>query len=112
MNMQNNTTENPSTAQNHEGKIPTYREWREQRREWRKERREIRHGFPFHGLFLGMVLVLLGVLFLLNQAGWITGLPGRLYQVFPVGINKLSSRLISQRFTVKQKEGGSDTPLF
>lgn len=71
--MQSNTTENTSKAQQPEGKIPTYREWREQRREWRKERREARHGFPFHGLFLGLVLVLLGVLFLLSQAGWVTG---------------------------------------
>jgi hypothetical protein len=71
--MQNNTWENTNRAQNPEGKIPTYREWREQRREWRNERRETRHGFPFHGLFPGMVLVLLGVLFLLSQSGLVTG---------------------------------------
>jgi phosphatidylserine synthase len=71
--MENNATGNASAAQNPEERKYTYRDWREARREYRQEMRESRHRWPFHGVFLGLTLVLLGVLFLLNQAGTITG---------------------------------------
>jgi hypothetical protein len=35
--------------------------------------REERRNRPFHGLFGGMVLILLGGLFLANQQGWMNG---------------------------------------
>lgn len=69
--MENNVQGN-AAAQNPEGQGPTYRDWREERREWRREMRESRHRFPYHGLFWGLTLILLGTLFLLNQAGWIS----------------------------------------
>jgi hypothetical protein len=46
---------------------------REQRREWRRVSREARYRHPLHGLFGGLLLVLLGVLFWFHQAGWLTG---------------------------------------
>jgi hypothetical protein len=48
-------------------------DWREQRRAWREERREARYRRPWHGLFFGLTLLLLGSLFLLNQAGIVVG---------------------------------------
>ena len=61
----NNESGNASTTQNPD----VHQDWREVRREWRRERREARHRYPFHGLFLGLILVLLGTLFLFNQVG-------------------------------------------
>lgn len=58
---------------NVQGNETTPRDWREERRKWREEMREYRHRFPYHGLFWGLTLVLLGVLFLLNQTGTIVG---------------------------------------
>lgn len=82
--MQNNTTGNPSTAQNHGAERPAYRDWREERREWRRERREARYRFPFRGLFAGLTLILLGALFLLQQAGWVSD--GSWWQYLLIGL--------------------------
>jgi hypothetical protein len=71
--MQNKATGNASTSQNPDVQGQTSRDWREERREWRRERREARYSSPFHGLFLGLTLILLGALFLLNQLGHLTG---------------------------------------
>ena len=71
--MENNVPGNAAAGQNPENKGDTCRDWREDRRHWRHEMREQRHRWPFRGLFWGPTLVLLGVLFLCNQAGWITG---------------------------------------
>jgi hypothetical protein len=71
--MENNVQGNESTSQNPAGKGSTCRDWREERREWRREMREARYRFPYRGLFWGLILVLLGVLFLLNQTGAVTG---------------------------------------
>lgn len=60
------------TAPNPDGPTNTYQDWREQRREWREKRREARHSHPFHGIFGGLVLILLGGLFLANQQHWIS----------------------------------------
>ncbi len=49
------------------------KDWREQRREWREQRREARRRDPFRGLFWGLLLILIGLLFLANQQGWIAG---------------------------------------
>jgi hypothetical protein len=71
--MLNEELGNTSNAQNPGAQEANHGDWREKRREWRRERSEARHGFPFHSLFLGLTLVLLGTLFLLNQAGWVKG---------------------------------------
>lgn len=43
------------------------KDWREQRREWRQERRERRGRDPLRGLFWGLILILVGILFFINQ---------------------------------------------
>ena len=68
--MMNNESGN---AQNPGAQEDAHKDWRDERREWRRARREARHEFPFHGLFPGLILVLLGTIFLLNQVGWISG---------------------------------------
>jgi len=70
--MENNVQGNQAT-QNPDSKSFSCRDWREARRAWRNEKREQRYLFPFHGLFVGLSLVLAGVLFLLNQTGTLTG---------------------------------------
>jgi hypothetical protein len=50
---------------------PDNRDWRDQRREWREERRRGRFHDPLRGLFWGLLLVMLGVIFFANQQGWI-----------------------------------------
>ena len=69
----NNPENTTQTGTNCGGTGPTYQDWREQRREWRQKMREARHSRPFHGLFPGLVLVLLGGLFLAGQQNWISG---------------------------------------
>ena len=69
----NNPENKTQTGTNSGGTGPTYQDWREQRWEWRQKMREARHSRPFHGLFPGLVLVLLGALFLAGQQNWITG---------------------------------------
>ena len=69
----NNPENKTQTGTNCGGTGPTYQDWREQRREWRQKMREARHSRPFHGLFPGLVLVLLGGLFLAGQQNWISG---------------------------------------
>jgi uncharacterized membrane protein HdeD (DUF308 family) len=71
--MENNVQGNETKSQNPAGQGSTRCDWREERRAWRREMKEHRHQFPFRGLFWGLVLVLLGTLFLLNQTGAITG---------------------------------------
>ena len=69
----NNPENKTQTGTNCGGTGPTYQDWREQRLEWRQKMREARHSRPFHGLFPGLVLVLLGGLFLAGQQNWISG---------------------------------------
>ncbi|MGD0794187.1 MAG: DUF5668 domain-containing protein [Dehalococcoidales bacterium] len=71
--MQNNDLNNASAAENPGAQGPSYRDWREERREWRRAWKEERRRLPCHGLFWGLGLLLLGVLLLLNQAGWVSG---------------------------------------
>lgn len=71
--MMNNDAGNTSAAENQAAHEPDGRDWREQRREFRRECREARHRHPFQGLITGLILVLLGVLFLSTQQGWISG---------------------------------------
>ena len=68
-----NTGNNAQSSPNPPSGGPTYQDWREQRWEWRQKMREARRSRPFHGLFPGLVLVLLGGLFLAGQQNWITG---------------------------------------
>ncbi len=56
----NNNTPNPESPEN---------------RDWREDRRERRHRDPLRGLFWGLILILVGVLFFFNQQseiGWDT----------------------------------------
>jgi hypothetical protein len=78
--MENNVSGNNSSTQNPGTKEPRYRDWheekcawKEERRAWQREHREALHRWPFHGMFWGLVLVLLGVIFLLNEQGVLTG---------------------------------------
>jgi hypothetical protein len=77
--MDNNTQGNSTTSQN-TNQDTTPRDWREERWKWREdgrrirhEMREARHRWPFHGIFCGLTLVLLGVIFLLSQTGVLSG---------------------------------------
>jgi hypothetical protein len=72
--MYNDDFKNKDDAgRNPEGPKADPGDWREMRREWRCQRREARYRHPLHGLFAGLLLVLLGVLFWFHQAGWLTG---------------------------------------
>lgn len=87
--MADNNTENKTQgAANPAADGPTYQDWREQRWQWRKKMREERRSRPFHNLFGGLVLILLGGLFLFNQQGWITG--GAWWQWLLVGLGVIS----------------------
>jgi hypothetical protein len=78
--MENSAQANNTSNQNTGSKDTAPRDWweerekwREDRHKWRMEMREQRHRWPFHSVFCGLTLVLLGVLFLLNQTGTLTG---------------------------------------
>ena len=86
--MLHSETGNGPGAQNPDVRHSAYRDWREERRAWRQERREARHRFSFHGLFLGLTLVLLGTLFLLDRLGVITG--GLWWQSLLIGLGVIS----------------------
>jgi hypothetical protein len=60
-----NPGSNPNTNPDQTG--PEHKDWREQRREWREERRARRDSDPLRGLFWGLLLILVGVLFFINQ---------------------------------------------
>ena len=73
---QGNTASTPNGGEQHGAPRDWWSErekWREERHHWHMEMREQRHRWPFRGMFCGLPLVLLGVLFLLNQTGAITG---------------------------------------
>ena len=75
-NTQGNTASSPKTGEQNSAPRDWWderRKWREERWKWREDMRDARHRWPFRGLFCGLTLVLLGVLFLLNQTGAITG---------------------------------------
>lgn len=62
-----------NTESNNQGSEP--KDWREQRHELRQEMRDKRGRDPLRGLFWGLVLVLVGVLFFIDQQqgiGWDT----------------------------------------
>jgi hypothetical protein len=82
--MLHSETGNDSTAQNPNTDKSIHGDWREERRARRQEWRENRHRFPFHGLFPGLTLVLLGTLFLLNQTGLVVG--DRWWQSLLIGL--------------------------
>jgi cation transport ATPase len=71
--MENNRQENTAGENKQQNQDSAHHDWREERWRMRQEMREQRHRWPFHGFFMGMTLVLLGVLFLLNQTGHLTG---------------------------------------
>jgi uncharacterized ion transporter superfamily protein YfcC len=60
--------ENASTGANTKA---TYHDWKEERRRWRQERREARRHYPWRGIFPGLLLILIGGLFLAVQQSWI-----------------------------------------
>jgi hypothetical protein len=63
------------------------RDLREQRREWRERRHEERHRDPLRGLFWGLLLVLIGLIFLANQQGWIS--EDRWWQFLLIGLGAI-----------------------
>lgn len=72
---ENNPNPSPAPDTNPNQPGPEYRDWRSQRREWREERRARRDQDPLRGLFWGLVLIMVGVLFFVNQQsgiGWDT----------------------------------------
>ena len=74
----------PENNTNPENQPSNNQDWREQRRQWRDERRERRHQDPLRGLFWGLILILIGVLFFANQQGWIP--PDRWWQFLLIGL--------------------------
>jgi hypothetical protein len=56
----NNINQNPDQPGDED------RDWREERRAWRERRHEERGRYPLRGLFWGLLLVLLGIIFLAN----------------------------------------------
>lgn len=71
------------SGQNATGTV--HRDWREERRAQRNERRERR---PLHGLGFALTLILLGVLFLLNQQGVVSG--DTWWQSLLIGLGSIS----------------------
>lgn len=71
--MVNDRKGNDYTDKHDDEYYKTPRNWRERRRVIRHEWREVRHRTPFQGLFLGLTLLLLGIIFLLDQTGYISG---------------------------------------
>jgi hypothetical protein len=72
------------------GQRMSYREYEDRRQELRSELRDLRHRNPYHGAFVGVLLVLIGCLFL---AGMLFGFNvGQWWPVIPilVGIAMLS----------------------
>ncbi len=76
------TGNNPKTQGPSVGST-THGDWREARRQWREEMRKNRRHFP-HGLGFGLTVLLLGVLFLLNQLGVVSG--DRWWQSLLIGL--------------------------
>jgi hypothetical protein len=94
--MVNNNSEN--TAQTGPGAgAPAYKDWREQRWEWRRQRREARHNYPFHGIFPGLLLILLGGLFLSVQQGWISGSVWWQYLLIGMGVISIVDGIFQYR---------------
>jgi len=87
--MADNNSENKSQPGSNPGTDGcTCHDWREERWEWRKKRMEVRRNRPFHGLFGGLTLILVGGLFLANQQGWISG--GTWWQWLLIGLGVIS----------------------
>jgi hypothetical protein len=69
--MQNNNSS--SEYVNRDSDTESYNDLRKERRRWRVECRAARCRLPFHGMLGGSILLLLGILLLLNQAGSLSG---------------------------------------
>jgi hypothetical protein len=63
------------------------RDWYEERLEYRRRRHEARRRYPFHGLFPGMILILIGVFVMLDQFGIVTG--DTWWQSFLIGLGSI-----------------------
>jgi hypothetical protein len=63
---------------------PVGANWREQRYEWRRQMREARRRDPMRGLFMGLILIMAGGLFLAVQMGGMTW--DTVWQYFVVGL--------------------------
>ena len=76
------STQGPSTEST------THGDWREARRAWREDMRQSRRRFRFHGMGFALTILLLGVLFLLNQLGVVNG--DRWWQSLLIGLGGIS----------------------
>lgn len=90
----NNSANKSQTSSNPDGEGHTCQDWREQRWEWRRKRREARRSRPFHGLFGGLILILLGGLFLANQQNWISGNTWWQYLLIGLGVISIVTGLV------------------
>ncbi len=81
--MLHSETGNKPNTQGPRVESTTHGDWREARRQWREEMRKNRQHFP-HGLGFGLTVLLLGVLFLLNQLGVVSG--DRWWQSLLIGL--------------------------
>jgi hypothetical protein len=87
-NPENNSQPGAAPGTNPGASGPGYHDWRQQRWEWRMKMREERRSRPFHGLTGGLILILLGGLFLANTQGWISF--GEWWQWLLVGLGVIS----------------------
>jgi hypothetical protein len=69
----NDSESGANSGRNPEGPEVNHIDWREQRRVWRRERREARRRYPLRGLFCGLLLILLGMMFWFSRIGWLSG---------------------------------------
>jgi hypothetical protein len=72
-------------------------DWRSQRWEWRRKRMEARRNRPFHALAPGLILILLGGLFLANQQGWVTGNGWWQWLLIGLGVISIINGLVQYR---------------
>jgi len=75
----------------------TGKDWREERWEWHRKRREARQKYSFHGIFPGLILILIGGLFLSYQQNWISGNSWWQYLLIGLGVISIISGLVQYR---------------
>lgn len=85
--MLNNESKKTTIGQDTNSKNYAPKDWRDARWQWWSERREMRRRSPFRGLFPGLLLILIGTLFLATQQSWISAQD--LWQYLAIGIGSI-----------------------